>query len=274
MNKQYYNEMKLSEDKKRDMIKAIERGAVKRKKSYVGIIVPLFIAIATFLFVVSSQEGITRPLVNGTAVNLSDWTHESYFKELLILWTVSLVFLMTAYVQFLLLARNPERLREYRIFRKANEVYGTWRMVIIAAIPFIWIIVETAIILLFSSELVAQFFVVVLLLLNVMLIQLKFVKGRERAKCPHCNVELTTKEINFNKKCGVCGNDRARKVQTSPQEFFISFSGLIVMFFPFFQLSIIYVLLYAILNSYFTMVHILPYMVRFSEKEELPPPLW
>ena len=99
MNKQY-NELKLSEDKKKDMIKAIERGDVKTKKSYVGIVVPLFIAIATFLFVVSSQEGISRPLVNGATVNLSDWTHESDFKELIILWTVSLVFLMMAYVQF------------------------------------------------------------------------------------------------------------------------------------------------------------------------------
>ena len=272
MSKQY-NEMKLSEHKKRDMIAAIKKGHIKTKKSYVGIVVPMFIAVAVFLFAVTSQRVIPNS-VNGAAFNFSEWTSESNFKELLILWTVSLAFLMMAYVQFLLLAKSPERLTEYRIFRKASEVFGTWRMIFIGAVPFVWIAVETIVLLFLPHELVAQFFAVLLLFLNVVLIQLKFVKGRTLATCPHCGVELTNKEIALNKKCGVCGCGRNRKVQNTFQEFFVTFGGLIIILFPFFQLSLVYVLLYAACYAMFTTIYILPYIVRFTKESDIPPPLW
>ena len=273
MSKQY-NEMKLSEDKKRDMIAAIKQGNIKTKKSYVGIVVPLFITVAAFLFAVTNQGVISNSTVNGAGLNFSEWTTKSNFIELLILWTVSLFLLMMAYVQFFLLISNPERLKEYRIFRKANEVYGTWRMIFIGAVPFVWIAIETIVLLFLPHNFVAQFFIVLLLFLNVVLIQLRFVKGRTRATCPHCGIELKNKEILLNKKCGVCGNGKMRKVQNSIQEFFATFSGMIVMFFPFFQLSLIFVLIYAIFYLLFTCYFILPYLYVYTKETDIPPPLW
>ncbi len=274
MNKEY-EALKLSDQKKNAMIQALKYGKpLRRKKSYVGIVAPLFVVVAFFLFFISGNEIGLPQQVNSTGVDLSESDHEIYFFDLLILWTVSLVFLMMAYVQFILLALKPERLMEYRVFRTANKAFGTWRVVVIGAVPFVWMIIETLIILFISHELVLQFFIVLLLFLNVILIQLKFVKGRTRATCPHCGVELSNKEVTLNKKCGVCGNGRMRKVQNSFQEIFNYLSWMIAMFFPFFQLSFVYFLFYVVSYAIFTLVYINPYMVVFTKESDIPPPLW
>lgn len=270
-----YESLKLSNKKKNAMIQAIKYGKpLRRKKSYVGIVTSIFV-LGVLLFSIIIGSGSESPVnKTGAGIDLHELTHEVYFKQLLILWSVSLLFLMMAFVQFLLLAKNPERLIEYPIFRKAHAVFGTWRMVFIGAIPFVWIAFETIVILIWSSELVVQFFVVLMLFINYALIQLKFVKGRTRATCPHCGVELTNKEINLNKKCGVCGNGRMRKAQNSIQEFISTFGGVFIMFFPFFQLSLFYVFLYGIAYVYFTLNYILPYLSEFEKESEIPPPLW
>ena len=79
-----------------------------------------------------------------------------------------------------------------------------------------------------------------LFFLNMLLIQLAIVKDRNRATCPHCGVELTNKEIFWNKKCGVCGNGRFHKVQTSPPNFFATFGYLLIIFLPIAGFSLIY----------------------------------
>ena len=269
-----YKNLKMSEQKKFEMIHAVKHGGLRKQGSYVGIVAPMFVMIAIFFFVISGQSSPNADVTTGAGLNLSEHTHEAYFKEYLILWTVSLLLLMTAYVQFLLLARNPKRLINYRIFRFGNRAFHSWRMVLIGAIPFLWITIESIIIMLFPYDLVVQFFVVLLLFLNMMLIQLAIVKDRSSAKCPHCGVELTNKEIFWNKKCGVCRNGRFRKVQTSIQDFFATSGYIFIMFLPMIDFSLIYFFIFAAAYMYFTMKYIMPYLYVFQKEDEIPPPLW
>lgn len=269
-----YKSLKMSEQKKREMIQAVKHGTVRKQRSYVGIVAPMFVMLALLLFVITGQGNTTSNITSGSSINTEEITQAVNFKDLLILWTVSLVFLMIAYVQFLILARRPTRLLNYRLFRWANAAFHTWKLALIGSVPFLWMAIETLVLAFFPYELVAQFFVVVLLLINVFLVQLKIVKDRQRSTCPHCGVELTTKEIFMNKKCGVCGNSRFRKVQNSIQEFIATTGALIIMFFPFFQISLIYIILYTIAYIFFTIKYILPYLYTYQKEDEIPPPLW
>lgn len=270
-----YKNLKMSEQKKREMIHAVKLGTVRKQRSYVGIVAPMFVMVALLLLVIIGQGNTTSNITSGSSINVKEIiTKNTNFKDLLLLWIVSLVFLMLAYVQFLMLARRPMRLLNYRLFKWANAAFHTWEMALIGSVPFLWMAVETLVIAFFPYEIVAQFFVVVLLLINVFLVQLKVVKDRQRATCPHCGVELTNKEIFMNKKCGVCGNSRFRKVQNSIQEFIATFGPIFIMFFPFFQISLIYVILYMIAYLFFTIKYILPYLNTYQKEDEIPPPLW
>ena len=168
MNKAY-KEMKLSEQKKRDMIHTIKHGKPLKRKSYVGIVAPLFVVgILLFLMVSGSSTGNEQNSVKtGAGFNLVEFTQKAYFSDFLILWSVSLLFLMIAYVQFILLVMKPERLLENRLFRTAHAMMGTWRMIGIGAFPFVWIALETVIMLFTSSRLVAELFVVLLSLIHI-----------------------------------------------------------------------------------------------------------
>lgn len=270
-----YKRLRMSEQRKREILREIKNGRPIQRKSYVAIVMPLFVAIAgLFLFISVGGDSKVSEVTTGAGFEWEAITHEAMFQELLILWIVSLIFLMMAYVQYLLLARNPKWLVQFRLIQWGHEAFGSWRKVLIFALPFVWIAVETVVLIVTTSTIVMQFFVVVLLLLNVMLVQLGIVKNRERAKCPHCGVELTNKEIVWNKNCGICGNGRLRKVQHSAQEFFATFGGFFVMFFPFFQVSLVYILLYIPIYFYFTMKYILPHLYVFQKEDEIPPPLW
>ena len=269
-----YKNLKMSEQKKREMIHAVKHEGGRKPKSYVGIVVPLFAMMALLFIFISGQDNSTANISTGSSINLIEIKQTAHFKDLLILWSVSLVFLMMAYVQFLILARRPMRLSNYRLFKWANAAFHSWRMALIGSFPFLWVTVETLLIAFFPYEVVAQFFVVALLLINVFLVQLKIVKGRQRSTCPHCGVELTNKEIFMNKKCGVCGNGRMRKVQNSIQEFIATLGVVFVVILPSFQISLIYVIVFMIAYLYFTIKYIMPYLYTYQKEDEIPPPLW
>lgn len=273
MNEAYKN-LKLSESKKREIVKNIKNSEHSRKKSYAFIIAPAFVLLAICFSLLSMQGSLGEDVTTSSGWQWNTLTEAANFKDLLLLWIVSLVFVMMAYVQFILLALKPERLMNYKIFRIANQMYGTWRIVFIIGLPFLWMIIESAILLIVPNEYVAQFFVIVLLFLNVFLIQLKIVKGRGRSSCPHCDVELTNKEILMNKKCGVCGNGRVKKVQNSIQEFIATFGGLIVTLFPLFQIHLIFIFVYALLYVICTFYFIYPYLLTYQKESDIPPPLW
>ena len=98
-----YKNLKMNEQKKREMISVIKHGKPRKQKSYAGFVAPMFVMIAIFFIVLSGQSSPIMDVTTGAGVNVSDHTHEAYFKEYLILWGVSLALLMAAYVQFLFL---------------------------------------------------------------------------------------------------------------------------------------------------------------------------
>ena len=46
-----YKNLKMSEQKKREMISIIKRGKPRKQKSYVSIVAPLFVMVAIFFIV-------------------------------------------------------------------------------------------------------------------------------------------------------------------------------------------------------------------------------
>lgn len=270
-----YKELKLSDVKKERMIQVIKKGKspASKKKSFVPIVVPLFALVSVFLFFLTTGDH-SRQLITGAGLELTETNHELFFKEVIIFWSISLLFLTTAYVQFILLAIKPERLVEYRIFKWAHEALHTWRRVFLIAFPFAVIIIETIILFISSSQLILQLVIVLFFLTNSMLIQLRFVKNKTRATCPHCEVELTNKEIFYNRKCGVCGNKRHLIIQNSSYEMVSTFTGLLVIFLPTFGFNMIFVPIYLIIYMSFTYAYIIPYIRNYSKEDKIPPPLW
>ena len=132
-----YKELKLSDVKKERMIQIIKKGKspASKKKSFVPIVVPLFAFVAILLFLTTNNA--SDQIVTGAGKDLSEATHEIFFKETIILWSVSLLFLITAYMQFVFLASKPNRLVEYRIFKWAHDKLNTKRRLIIIFSPFV-----------------------------------------------------------------------------------------------------------------------------------------
>lgn len=269
-----YKELKLSDVKKERMIQMIKQGMPpsSKKKSFVPIVVPLFTFVAILLFLTTNNT--SEQLVTGASKDLSEVTHEVFFKETIILWSVSLLLLMTAYVQFILLSNKPERLVEYRIFKWVHEALNTRRRVLIIAFPFVVILIETILLFISSSQLILQFAIALFLLTNFMLIQLRLVKNKTRATCPHCEVELTNKEIFYNRKCGVCGNKRHLIIRNSIHEMVSTFMGLLIIFLASFGFNMILVPIYLIIYISFSYIYVIPYIRKYSKEDIIPPPLW
>ena len=270
-----YKELKLSDVKKERMIQMIKKGIppTSKKKSFVPIVAPLFALVSVFLFFLTTGDH-SRQLITGAGLELTETDHVLFFKEVIIYWSISLLFIMTAYVQFILLATKPERLVEYRIFKWAHEALHTWRRVFLIAFPFAVIIIETIILFISSSQLMLHLAIVLFFLTNSMLIQLRFVKNKTRATCPNCEVELTNKEIFYNRKCGVCGKKRHLIIQNSSYEMVSTFMGLLIVFLPSFGFNMIFVPIYLIIYMSFTYAYIIPYIRKYSKEDIIPPPLW
>ena len=270
-----YKELKLSDVKKERMIQMIKQGIppTSKKKSFVPIVAPLFAFVAVFLFFLTTSNH-SGQLVTSEGVDITEATHEIFILETIILWSVSLLLLMIAYVQFILLSNKPERLVEYRIFKWAHEALYTRNRVIIGVIPIAIIMIETFILFIFSSSQILQYAIVLFVLLNCMLIQLRFVKNKTRATCPHCEVELTNKEIYYNRKCGVCGNKRHLIIQNSSHEMVSTFMGLAIIFLTTFGFNMILIPIYLIIYISFTYACIIPYIRKYSKEDIIPPPLW
>lgn len=275
-----YKELKMSEEKKRDLVKMLKNQDVdskqlfiKKPKSFTWVVMPLFVILA-IAFATSSMQGDVSP-TTGTDIKFFNTNHGEFLKELIIWWVVSLVFLMIAYVEFLLLAYKPGRLVENALFRFAHHSLGTWKATFVFLAPFVLLIVETALIFVFTNKELQTFFVVLHLLFVIMLMQLTLVKDRKAATCPHCGEVLSKKALIFNRSCSSCGKSRYKKVVSPSKEFFATSGWLIIFLFPIFNvLTILHALFFGISYIIFTLNFVMPYLVEYSKDDDLPPPLW
>lgn len=273
-----YKSLKMSDEKKRELVKMLKeqdfgKQPFKNQKSFTWVVMPLFVILA-MAFTVLSMKG-NGTITTGTDIPLFETNHFQFTKELLIWWSVSLVLLMIAYVEFLLLSKKPGRLIEYALFRFAHNALGTWKAMSIFLTPLVLLIGETAIIFIFTNMELQTFFVVLHLLFAIMLMQLTLVKDCKAATCPHCGEVLSKKVLILNFGCQSCGKGRHKKVDNRSKEFFATGGWLIILLFPLFNIvTIWHALFFGITYLIFTLNFIMPYIVEFSKDDEPPPPLW
>ena len=127
-----------------------------------------------------------------------------------------------------------------------------------------------------------QFFFVVFLFFNTSFIQILLTRNAERARCPHCAVGLTNKEMLkksfmiYDARCNACEKKMYYDKKKNERFFLIHMLGFpFCMLMPNVGIPLYVTGVYFVVYSIFTFGYLYPYTVKFSlQSEEQQPPLW
>ena len=269
--KQAYKNIQLTKKQKHKIMMQITDTKPPKNK-WVPVIGVAFCVVAALFLMLGSQT--FQPTQTTTAQSPYVFLQKDV-QSIVLYSTVTLLLLIAAYVQLLLLIMNPQQLLRFRLIRYLAERKGTRKIVPFFFSPVVLIFI--LIMLLFITQnpiYILQFSAVCFLLINAIFIQMRFVKQNIRATCPHCHYSLTNKEIYLNKKCEMCGKGRQKEITNGAREFMATFGGFVYILFPAFQIHWSISVLYLIAYFTFTFFYILPYLARYTKEEDLPKPLW
>ena len=209
-----YKSIRLTVEQKHKMVQSIQQSS-KNKKKFNGrfILYPAFITIALFLIFLWSNGNTSQPTIVSQAtgeefVREGDWTHDAYFKRIIVLWTVSLALLMAIYVVLLITANNPRNSIIFKTIRYVHEKMKSRKVLGVALMPIVILVTYTSFV--FISPWPILVLQAVILLLSVSLyfyLSVFWLRNSEMEhKCPSCQKALTNKEIRWGKKCSACKN--------------------------------------------------------------------
>ena len=273
--KRELDRLHLTEIQKQRMADCRKAGE-KEKKSYVAVILPVFIALATFLAWLTVQPGGT---VQQTTAAM-ETAQSSMTMEKIIWLTLTLILMMSAYTLALI---SLLKVKRWQSKEKVQRVIGNLKLplliwVVIGLLCFGFAITLMAVNL--ESIVLLQFFFIVFLFLNTSFIQILLTRNAERARCPHCGTELTNKEMLkkswmiYDAECNVCKKKMSYR-KKNDSSFWVPMVGI-----PLFMLMPSVGIPWYIMFGYFIpyiifTVYIMSYTVQFStQSEEQQPPLW
>lgn len=277
--KRELDRLHLTEIQKERMIDHVKAGK-KKKKSYVGVVLPAFVALALFSIWLPVQPDHA---VQQTA-SLIETTREGSSVEGIIWLALTLILMMSAYTLAVVSLLKVKRWQSSKFVHRVLVFFKSYRI--------IWIIISLLLIS-FAIAVIAprlesptaflQVLFILFLFANTSFIQILLTRNEQRARCPHCESELTNKEILkksfmfFDARCNTCHekmyydrkkNQRMYLIQVLGMPFCLLLMPIVGI--PFYLMGI-----YSILYIVFTVGYILPYTVRFSaQSEEQQPPLW
>ena len=273
--KRELDRLHLTEIQKQRMAYRIKAGE-KEKKSYVAVIFPAFIALATFMAWLTVQPGGT---VQQTTAAME--TAQSTMTMEKIIWlTLTLILMMSAYTLAIVSLLTVKR---WRSNEKVQRVIGNLKSPLL-----IWVVIGllcfgfgiTLMAVNLESIVLLQFFFIVFVFLNTSFIQILLTRNAERARCPHCGTELTNKEMLkkswmiYDAECNVCKKKMSYR-KKNDSSFWVPMVGI-----PLFMLMPSVGIPWYIMFGYFIpyiifTVYIMSYTVQFStQSEEQQPPLW
>ena len=275
--KRELDRLHLTEIQKQRMAHRIKAGE-KEKKSYVAVIFPAFIALATFMAWLTVQPGGT---IQQTTAAM-ETVQTSMTIEKIIWLTLTLILMMSAYtlaiVSLLTVKRWQSNEKVQRVIGNLKSPLLIW--VVISLLCFGFAITLMAVNL--ESIVLLQFFFIVFVFLNTSFIQILLTRNAERARCPHCGTELTNKEMLkksfmiYDTKCGACEKKMYYDRKKNNRAYIIHMLGFpFCMLMPSVGIPFYLIGVYFIFYSMFTFGYLYPYTVRFSlQSEEQQPPLW
>ncbi|KGR81570.1 hypothetical protein [Lysinibacillus odysseyi] len=276
--KRELEQLHLTEIQKERMIVHVKSGK-KKKKSYVGVVLPAFIVLALFSILLAVQPS---KMVQQTASPIETAKEAGSVEE--IIWlTLTLILMMSAYslavASLLKVKRWQNSAFVHRLIGFLKSYRIIWMIISLLGIGFAIVMIASS---LKSSSAFLQSLFVIFLFANTSFIQILLTKNEQRAHCPHCEAELTNKEMLkksfmiYDAKCNICKKkmyfDRKKNqstylIQTLGMPFCLLMPSVDI---PFYVMGVYFILYIA-----FTFGYLLPYTVRFStQSEEQQPPLW
>ncbi|MGM9951644.1 MAG: hypothetical protein ACI33P_16025 [Lysinibacillus sp.] len=275
--KRELDKLHLTEVQKERMLSHAKSGEEK-KKSYVAIIFPAFVALAVFLAWLTVQPSDT---MQQTAATME--TAPSPMTMEKIIWlTLTLAMMMSAYTLAIFSLLKVKRWQNneavQRVIRNVQSHRIIWVVISLLGFGFgitlIAVNLENPIVFL-------QCFFIIFLFFNTTFIQILLTRNAKRARCPHCGVELTNKEMLkkswmvYDAKCNVCKKKMHYDRKKNDSSFWVPMVGI-----PLFMLMPSVGIPWYIMFGYFIpyiifTVYIMSYTVQFStQSEEQQPPLW
>ena len=277
--KRELDRLHLTEIQKQRMADRVMSGEKeKKKKSYVVVIFPAFIALATFLAWLTVQpDGTVQQTTAAMETAQSSMTMEK------IIWlTLTLILMMSAYTLALISLLKVKRWQSSEKVQRVIENLRSSRLiwVVIGLLGFGFGITLMAVNL--ESIVLLQFFFIIFLFLNTSFSQILLTRNAERARCPHCGTELTNKEMLkksfmiYDARCSACDKKMYYDRKINNRAYLIHMLGFpFCMLMPNVGIPLYLIGVYFLFYSTFTFGYLYPYTVRFSlQSEEQQPPLW
>lgn len=278
--KRELDQLHLTEIQKERIIDHVKTGE-KKKKSYVAVILPAFVALAIFLIWLSVQPSSTIQ-IQQTASPL-ETTREAISIEEIIWLTLTLLLIMSAYTLAVISLLTVRRWQNHTFVLRLVEFLKSYRIIWIIIILLGFSLTITIIASrLESPSVFLQFFFVIFLFINTSFIQILLTRNERRAHCPHCHVQLTNKEmlkksfIIYDALCNSCNEKMYYDRKKNQSTYLIQFLGVpVCVLMPSVGIPFYLMIIYFVFYSIFTIGYLFPYIVGFStQSEEQQPPLW
>ncbi len=277
--KRELDRLHLTEVQKERMVDRA-RTEEKKKKSYVAIIFPAFVAFAIFSAWLAVQP--SSGTIRQTTATLEKAARDGITTEEVIWLTLTLALMMSAYTlavfSLLKVKRWQKNAAVQQVIRNLQSYRIVWVVISLLCFGFAITMIAANLV---NPTTFLQFFFVIFLFFNTSFIQILLTRNAERARCPHCGVELTSKEMLkksfmiYDARCNSCQKKMYYDRKKNNSSYLVHMMGG-----PLFPLMASvgipwYIILgYGILYIIFTF-SIMSYTIRFStQSEEQQPPLW
>lgn len=270
--KEEYNQIKMTTMQKNKLKQSL---TVKRQeRSFVPIILPLFIVVGLFLFGLSQQQnGLTTANENQSLTS-----HEAISLQLIVTFVGGIILVMIAYMMLIAISRKPGRLVQYKVFRYFHQQMEQKKPWLLIVLPLIVLLIVSM--LTFSSarsiELL-EWIILLFIFVDVALLLFMLTKNNTRACCANCDVEFTVKEILIAKQCTICGEKKVRDPKNSSNH--INFLVMLILITvmsltSWTPLPLWGIAIFVVGFLFFSIFTISPYVEKYQKDTGVDPPLW
>lgn len=278
--KQELEQLKLTDVQKERMKERIKQPSIKRRKSFVPIIVPAFVMLTIFLIWLNVQ-----PQTNYKTAN-QDTMEKLMFQPLnleMTLWiTATLILMIGSYTFLILNCLKVKRWQHRPVVQKVQRIFKSPKMIwLVLSVLLLQAVVWVGAFYLPYRLLFVQGFFSIFLIATILLTQIYLTRDLFQAHCPHCGEIFTKKQarkkaINaFKETCDECGEriypDR-KVVQKQASVYLIA---PICTALQWTGIHVVYMFSILVITGICLFFFITPYLTQFTkESDDQQPPLW